>query len=60
VSTWLEAFAAANPENGDLADDLNFDLIGGDDEVPDEEDNEDDDDDEEPPEVRDPNTQSYT
>jgi hypothetical protein len=51
--------AEANPEDCEIADDLNFDLMG-DDEVPDEEDDEDDDNDEEPPEVRDPNTHSHT
>ncbi len=45
----LEAFAEMNQEDGDLADDLTFDLMGGDDDAPDEEDNEDYDDDEEPP-----------
>jgi hypothetical protein len=61
VDTRRKTFAQASPEDGVLAVNLTFDLMGGDDEVLDEEDKEDDDnnDDEEPPEVRDPNTQSY-
>jgi hypothetical protein len=49
VGTWLEALAETDPEDGDLTDDLYFDLIGGE---------EDEDEDEDPPEVHDPNMQS--
>lgn len=55
VGTWLEVLAEAHSEDGYLANDLYFHLMGWDDEVADEDE---DDDEEEQPEVRGPNMQS--